>query len=117
MPRDVIDLLPVEGRICNYTPGTLTNQFILIGKKLFGEQRFRLHDLRHYQASILHALGIPDQYIMARGGWTTDHTLKSVYRHTMTKERQKFEDKICGYFESTFGDDLKKVVTEVDTEE
>ena len=116
MPIEVLDLLPKEGRICNYKPGSLTNQFILLGKKLFGKQRYRLHDLRHYQASILHALGIPDQYIMARGGWKTDHTLKSVYRHTMTKERQKFEDKICDYFSSTFGDDLKKVDEKVDGE-
>lgn len=116
MPKEVLDLLPTEGRVCKYTPGTLTNQFIIVTKRLFGDQRFRLHDLRHYQASILHALGVPDQYIMARGGWHTDSTLKSVYRHTMTKERQKVEDRICDYFSQTFGNDLKEVDTKVDSE-
>ena len=49
---------------------------------------FRFHDFRHYSASIMHAIGIPDQYIMARGGWKTDTVLKAVYRKcdsTMSK--------------------------------
>ena len=36
-----------------------------------------------------HSLGIPDSYIMAAGGWKTDHVLKSVYRHA---QKDKEED-------------------------
>ena len=33
--------------------------------KRSGMPVFRFHDLRHYSASIQHALGIPDAYIIA----------------------------------------------------
>ena len=63
-----------------------------------GLPHFRMHDLRHYSASILHAIGIPDQYIMARGGWKTDHVMKQVYRDTISDEAKKMNDKINDYF-------------------
>ena len=44
---------------------------------------YRFHDLRHLNASIMLRLNIPTKYQMARGGWSTDSTLKTVYQHTM----------------------------------
>ena len=44
----------------------------------------RFHALRHYCASQLHALGMPDAYIMERGGWESDGVLKGIYRHTLS---------------------------------
>ena len=58
----------------------------------------RFHDLRHYQASILHALGVPDAYIMQRGGWKTDSTLKRVYRHAMRDKQSEFDQIATDYF-------------------
>lgn len=58
---------------------------------LAGLPDMRFHDLRHYQASILHALGVPDAYIMQRGGWKTDSTLKRVYRHAMGDKQSEFD--------------------------
>ena len=46
---------------------------------------FRFHDLRRYSASIMHAIGDPDQYIMERGGWKSDKVLKQVYRGTLNE--------------------------------
>ena len=63
-----------------------------------GLPHFRLHDLRHYAASILHAIGIPDQYIMARGGWKTDHVMKRVYRDTLSDVEKEMNGKINDYF-------------------
>lgn len=63
-----------------------------------GLPHFRLHDLRHYSASILHAIGIPDQYIMQRGGWKTDHVMKRVYRDTISDVEKEMNDKINDYF-------------------
>ena len=59
---------------------------------------FRFHDLRHYSASIMHAIGILDQYIMASGGWKTDTVLKAVYRNVINDEQKKFTDKIISHF-------------------
>lgn len=59
---------------------------------------FRFHDLRHYAASILHAIGVPDQYIMQYGGWKTDYVMKTVYRNVINGEMQKMNDKINNHF-------------------
>ena len=63
---------------------------------------FRCHDLRHYSASIRHALGIPDAYIMADGGWCSDNVLKAVYRHAMSDRKKEMSDKANSHFESLF---------------
>lgn len=76
-----------SGRIVSLNPDMITNRFGKLLKK-HGIPHFRFHDLRHYSASVLHALGVPDAYIMERGGWGNDSVLKSVYRHTM-EEKQK----------------------------
>lgn len=72
----------ISGRITMLTPDIITTRFPRILKRA-GIPHFRFHDLRHYSASIQHALGIPDAYIMQRGGWGNDGVLKAVYRHAM----------------------------------
>ncbi len=56
------------------------------------------HDLRHLNASVMLALGIPDKYAMERGGWSTNATLKAVYQHTFSEERKQVDAKIDDYF-------------------
>lgn len=68
-----------------------------------GLPHFRFHDLRHYSASIMHAIGIPDQYIMDRGGWKSDRVLKAVYRNVIDSEKKKFTEKINSHFDSIAG--------------
>ena len=60
----------------------------------------RFHDLRHLNASVMLQLGIPDKYAMERGGWSTNQTLKNVYQHTFSAERQIVDDKIDQFFEN-----------------
>ncbi len=60
----------------------------------------RFHDLRHLNASVMVALGVPDLYAMERGGWKTKSTLNRVYQHTFSAERQAVDQKIDQYFES-----------------
>jgi integrase len=80
-----------NGRIYDAYPEGITKWLGRKQKKL-GIPAFPLHRIRHYYASSAHAMGIPDSYIMASGGWKTDHVMKSVYRHAMsdrTVEMQK----------------------------
>ena len=72
-----------EGRLVDLTPDMITDRFRKY-LRYAGLPHFRFHDLRHYSASIQHALGIPDSYIMQRGGWENDATLKNIYRHTLS---------------------------------
>lgn len=61
---------------------------------------FRFHDLRHANASVMLMLNIPDKYAMERGGWATNNTLKNVYQHTLSTEREFITNKINAYFEN-----------------
>ena len=81
-------------------PDTITKKYIDLRNSLGITCRF--HDLRHYAASVMHALGVPDQYIMERGGWSSDQTLKAVYRNTLSNESKKFSDQTNAHFENMF---------------
>lgn len=98
MPKFVIDRLPEEGSVVKILPTTITHEFARYLRRA-GMPHFRFHDLRHYQASILTAMGVPDSYIIERCGWETDSTLKNIYQHTMTDKRKKIEADICKAFE------------------
>ena len=89
-----------EGYIVPVTPTTLTKRFIKLRNSLGLKCRF--HDLRHYAASIMHSLGVPDSYIMERGGWSTDITLKSVYRHSLSDQSKLFSEKTNDYLSKLF---------------
>ena len=60
------------------------------------------HDLRHLNASVMLALGVPDKYAMERGGWSSNNVLKSVYQHTFSTERKQVDDRIDRYFRDAF---------------
>lgn len=99
IPQFVADMLPKEGMIVNISPDNITNRF---GRGLASEniKPFRFHDLRHYSASIMHAIGVPDVYIMERGGWSSDETLKRVYRGSIESYKQKFVEQTNKHFET-----------------
>lgn len=85
-----------RGRIVNMTPTALSRRFERIQHRL--GLKFRFHDLRHYSASIQHAMGVPDAYIMQRGGWGSDAVLKQIYRHTLEDKTKEMNDKVNDYF-------------------
>ncbi len=62
------------------------------------------HDLRHLNASVMVLLGVPDKYAMERGGWSTNSTLRNVYQHTFSDEREAVDRKIDEYFEGIIGE-------------
>lgn len=98
-PDAVTDLIRQRGKVTDYNVRTLYHHF----QKLLSDNglpHFRFHDLRHYAASTLHAQGVPDAYIMKRGGWSTDTTLKAVYRHTLADQDKLFTDKANAHFSS-----------------
>lgn len=89
----------VSGRIVRLTPNNITDRFRYCLKRA-RLPHFRFHDLRHYSASIQHALGIPDSYIMQRGGWGNDGTLKAVYRHALADRSGEMDLLANRHFES-----------------
>lgn len=97
-PDFVIDKLPKTGKIIKSSPNQISDRFRKIINRS-GLPHFRFHDLRHYAASIMHAIGARDQYIMARGGWKTDGVMKSVYRNVIDIEEARQTRLISEHFE------------------
>lgn len=88
----------VEGYLVKMKPDKITGRFISAVKKA-GLPHFRFHDLRAYSVSIAHAIGIPDVYIMERGGWKTDATFKAIYRRTMSDKSREFANVLNDHYE------------------
>lgn len=63
-----------------------------------GLPHFRFHDLRHANASVMLALGVPDKYAMERMGHATNNMLKTVYQHTMRSKQDQVADMVDDYF-------------------
>ncbi len=97
IPPFLADKIREKGYITNYKPNSIMDALDRTLSRN-GIPRFRFHDLRHYSASVMHALGIPDVYIMQRGGWNTDTVLKSVYRHSMSDRQKEMSDKANQHF-------------------
>lgn len=92
LPDFVMDRISGRtGRIIHLKPNQISDRFIdLVARSEL--PHFRFHDLRHYCASIQHALGIPDAYIMQRGGWGSDTVLKQVYRHALSDKSEEMNN-------------------------
>lgn len=93
-----------KGKLIELNPDQITDKFNKLLKKN-DIPHFRFHDLRHYSASVQHALGVPDAYIMQRGGWDDDGTLKAIYRHALAEKSQSMDSITNDYFTKTFNQD------------
>lgn len=60
----------------------------------------RIHDLRHTMASVGLKLNIADKYMMERGGWSSNQTMKNIYQHTISDAAQAANSLIDRHFES-----------------
>lgn len=102
VPEEVMKLIsvPGKGRLVPLEPEQLTNRFRRAVRSCGVDVPFRFHDLRHYYASIAHALGIPDAYIMRMGGWETDQVMKRVYRDTISDREAEEQRKLTEHFDS-----------------
>ena len=87
---DAVHVVPLTG-------AAIFERFRKMQKKL-GMKEFRFHDLRHYNASIMLALGIPDKYAMQRIGHASNTILKNVYQHTMEQKQNEFSEALDKYF-------------------
>ena len=59
-----------------------------------------VHGLRHTNASVMLSLGIIDRVAMARGGWSTDITMKQVYQHVFVTDVQAAGQKVDAFFQA-----------------
>lgn len=94
MPQYIQDLIAAQpkrkDRIITISGHAIYSGFLRICEKA-GVPRFRFHDLRHANASIMLSIGIPDKYSMKRMGHATNNMLKTTYQHTIKEKEQQFD--------------------------
>lgn len=88
IPQELADKIQEQGYIYKGHPGGISKYLSKVEENL-GIPHFSLHKLRHYFASQMSALGVPDADILKLGGWETDHVMKTVYRHSMMKNEEQ----------------------------
>ena len=99
-PKWVIDKL-AAARDSGYqwmNPDHISTCFADICDKL--EIDIRFHDLRHYYASLMLSLGVPDKYAMARMGHSTSNMLKNVYQHLIDEKDREATSAINNHFDT-----------------
>lgn len=90
IPMEIADKIREQGYIYEGHPNCILKYLERIENELNIPQ-FPLHKLRHYFASKMSALNIPEADIMKMGGWETDHVMKSVYRHSMADKNREMQ--------------------------
>lgn len=81
-PDFVLDYIKTHGYAFNGARNRITLELHIFQDRA-NVPRFRLHDLRHYYASMAHEMGVPDAYIQANCGWKSAYTLNKVYKHAL----------------------------------
>lgn len=71
---------------------------VKVNKKSFP---YKFHALRHFYASSLHSIGVPDKYIIEWGGWTDTKMLMRIYAHTQAEASEEYAKRAANFFECT----------------
>ena len=112
LPAHIKNLIEQSGKnreyVVPFTRRSIYSRFQTICKHA-GVQHYRFHDLRHINASIMLALGVPDKYAMERMGHATNNMLKTVYQHTMKSKQNEVASMVDNYF-------MKKLHTNLHTD-
>lgn len=93
---------PENAYIVPMSGHAMYNGFERICKKE-GLPHFRFHDLRHMNASVMLAEGIPDKYSMKRMGHATNNMLKTTYQHTIKEKEMEYDQRVDACFGRLFG--------------
>ena len=88
IPAQTADRIRERGYVYKGHPNSISEYLSTVEDRL-GIPRFTMHKLRHYFATKMSALNVPEADIMRMGGWETDHVMKSVYRHSMMEKEEK----------------------------
>jgi integrase len=93
---ELAGMIQDKGFIYKGSPNQLNNHLKILQER-FHLPHFRFHDLRAYYASIAHALGIPDAYIMKNGGWTSTNILNRVYKRAIDEKTAAANQQIASH--------------------
>ena len=100
LSKPLIKILPPEGKANDYVINDSPDALDSLYKRLAVKHNFKYnyHALRHYFASVMLKLGIPDKYAKERMGHATDNMLKTVYQHIFADKQAEFSNKLNDFF-------------------
>lgn len=90
IPEEIVQKIQSQGYIYNGHPNSITC-FLSRAQESLNIPHFSIHKLRHYFASKMSAMNVPEENIMRFGGWETDYVMKGVYRHALKDENMKLQ--------------------------
>lgn len=100
--KSLLDAASHNGdHIVNLSGKAIYSGFSRICEKA-GVPHFRFHDLRHANASLMLAVGVPDKYAMRRMGHATNNMLKTTYQHTIKEKEIEYNTKLENYLDELF---------------
>lgn len=82
--EELADLIRKQGVVFDGHPSRLYDNLKVVQDRL-GVYRFRLHDFRKYMATEL-SQEYSEADVMYMGGWTSDYTMKDIYRDNKIKK-------------------------------
>ena len=97
IPDHIADAIRAAGRATDMTPHAWSDAFPHLLKKagVPEDQRFRLHDCRHFFVSYCHdVLKLSDAEIIKLSGHQTDSVMKRIYRHAITDNSPTVQAKL-----------------------
>ena len=95
--EEIIKKKGQDGPLVSRTPASIGESFRKIVKKC-PVKYFTLKQLRHFYASVMLKLNVPDLYAMRRMGHSTNRMLKTVYQHVFQDEQKKISSNINDFF-------------------
>lgn len=102
VPKYLLDKLNAIKEDSGYIFKTKPNHVHRIWRRLTeknGLPPFRVHDLRHANASLMLLLNVPDKYAMQRLGQLDPKMIKNIYQHTFDKEMDIIDERLNKFFE------------------
>ena len=88
LPGWVINEMPTEGKLVDYTPDQITTYFQRAVKEA-GVPAFRFHDLRKFSVSLMATQGVSMASIKDIGGWSNLQTPTQIYVKSLADAHQR----------------------------
>lgn len=85
------------GTMVNMIPSSILRALKRICKEN-GMPEYTMHSLRHYHASVMLSMNVPDKYAMEILGQNSPYMLKSTYQHTFSNEFVKISNMINEHY-------------------
>lgn len=98
VPMPMLKVMQGKNAYITSSPNTVSRKF----KRALKACRlpsYRLHDLRHYCASVLHSNGVPNVYIQKFGGWKDETVLNAIYRNAMEDYEMMYSNRMSKLFD------------------